>query len=134
MVVTKPRPVQLTVSRPRTRHLVTILSPDAGPSRWRCEPAMWTVVVGGRERGRCIHHCQLLYLRPALRHLSPLPPDAPTMATVTPPQIPVPPFLEPLLSYITSCLPPPVYSALLTLLTHGLAFFSALIGLGSALI
>jgi hypothetical protein len=56
------------------------------------------------------------------------------MATVTPPQIPVPPFLEPLLSYIASCLPPPVYSALLTLLTHGLAFFSALIGLGSALI
>ena len=77
MVVTEPRPVQLPVSRHRIRHLVTILSPDAEPSRWRCEPAMWTVVVGGRERGRCIHHCQLLYLRPALRHLSPLPSDAP---------------------------------------------------------
>jgi hypothetical protein len=56
------------------------------------------------------------------------------MATAVPPQIPVPPFLESLLSYISSCLPPPVYSALLTLLGHGLAFLSALIGLGSALI
>jgi hypothetical protein len=56
------------------------------------------------------------------------------MATAVPPQVPLPPFLEPVLSYISSCLPPPVYSALLILLTHGLAFFSALIGLGSALI
>jgi hypothetical protein len=56
------------------------------------------------------------------------------MATVVPPQMPVPSFLQPLLSYISSCLPPPVYNALLTLLAHGLAFLSALIGLGSALI
>jgi len=58
------------------------------------------------------------------------------MAMVVPPEIPVPApsFFEPLLSYIASCLPPPVYNALLTLLAHGMAFFSALIGLGSALI
>ncbi|KAH9983628.1 hypothetical protein BJV74DRAFT_711211, partial [Russula compacta] len=56
------------------------------------------------------------------------------MATVAPPQIPVPSFLQPLLSYVSSCLPPPVHNALLTLLAHGLAFFSALLGLGAALI
>jgi hypothetical protein len=56
------------------------------------------------------------------------------MATAVPPQILVPSFLEPVLSYISSCFPPPVYHALLTLLAHGVAFFSALIGLGSALI
>lgn len=56
------------------------------------------------------------------------------MANVAPPPIPVPPFLNFLLSYISPCLPPPVYNALLTLLAHGLAFFSALLGLGAALI
>ncbi|KAI0301067.1 hypothetical protein B0F90DRAFT_1817346 [Multifurca ochricompacta] len=44
------------------------------------------------------------------------------------------PFLDPLLAYISSSLPPPVYNALLILIGHGLAFFGALIGLGSALI
>ena len=56
------------------------------------------------------------------------------MANVDLPQIPLLDFLNPLFSYISSCLPPPVYNALLTLLTHGLAFFSALLGLGTALI
>ncbi|KAF8473016.1 hypothetical protein DFH94DRAFT_636425 [Russula ochroleuca] len=56
------------------------------------------------------------------------------MANVDPPQIPFLDFLNPLFSYISSSLPPPVYNALLTLLTHGLAFFSALLGLGTALI
>jgi hypothetical protein len=56
------------------------------------------------------------------------------MANVNPPQIPLPDFLNPLFSYISSCLPPPVYGALLTLLAHGLAFFNALLGLGTALI
>ena len=56
------------------------------------------------------------------------------MANVDPPQIPLPDFLSPIISYISSCLPPPVYNALLTLLAHGLAFVSALLGLGTALI
>ena len=51
-----------------------------------------------------------------------------------PPQFAFPNLLEPLLSYISSCLPPPVYNALLTLIVHGLAFLSALIRLGTALI
>ncbi|KAI9437575.1 hypothetical protein H4582DRAFT_1955892 [Lactarius indigo] len=54
------------------------------------------------------------------------------MSNANPPQIAY--LLEPLLSYISSCLPPPVYHALLTLVTHGLAFLSALISLGTALI
>ncbi|KAH8993459.1 hypothetical protein EDB92DRAFT_1854285 [Lactarius akahatsu] len=54
------------------------------------------------------------------------------MSNANPPQIAY--ILEPLLSYISSCLPPPVYHALLTLITHGLAFLSALISLGTALI
>lgn len=53
------------------------------------------------------------------------------MANVDPP---IPTFLDPLLSYISSCLPPPVSNAILTLFTHGLAFISALLSLGSALI
>jgi hypothetical protein len=56
------------------------------------------------------------------------------MANVDPPQIPFPDFLNPIFSYISSCLPPPVYGALLTLFAHGLAFFNALLGLGTALI
>ncbi len=56
------------------------------------------------------------------------------MANVNPPQIPFSNLLEPLLSYISSCLPQPVYNALLTLVSHGLAFLSALISLGTALI
>ncbi|KAH9961502.1 hypothetical protein BC827DRAFT_1131672 [Russula dissimulans] len=56
------------------------------------------------------------------------------MANVVPPQGPLPPFLDPLFSYLSSCLPLPVTNALLTVLAHGLAFFNALIGLGSALI
>jgi hypothetical protein len=56
------------------------------------------------------------------------------MANVDPLQIPVPEFLKPLFSYISSCLPPPVSSALLILIAHGLAFFNALLGLGTALI
>ena len=51
-----------------------------------------------------------------------------------PSQFAFPNLLEPLLSYISSCLPPPVYNALLVLVAHGLAFLSALIRLGCALI
>jgi hypothetical protein len=51
-----------------------------------------------------------------------------------PPQFALPNLFEPLLSYISSCLPPPVYNALLTLVVHGLSFLSALISLGTALI
>jgi len=65
---------------------------------------------------------------------NPPPPAYPVMANVDPLQIPVPEFLKPLFSYISSCLPPPVSSALLILITHGLAFFNALLGLGTALI
>lgn len=56
------------------------------------------------------------------------------MSNVNPPQFAFPNLLEPLLSYISSCFPPPVYNALLTLVAHGLAFLSALISLGTALI
>src|ERR1700755_3405051 len=66
--------------------------------------------------------------------LPPPPPSHPFMANVDPLQIPVPEFLRPLFSYISSCLPPPVSNALLILIAHGLAFFNALLGLGTALI
>jgi len=56
------------------------------------------------------------------------------MANVVPPQGPLPPFLDPLFSYLSSCLPAPVSKALLIVLAHGLAFLNAFIGLGSALI
>ncbi len=56
------------------------------------------------------------------------------MSNASPPPSVFPNLLEPLLSYISSCLPPPIYNALLTLVAHGLAFISALISLGTALI
>lgn len=56
------------------------------------------------------------------------------MANVDPLQIPIPEFLKPLFSYVSSCLPPPVSSAIVILIVHGLAFFNALLGLGTALI
>jgi hypothetical protein len=56
------------------------------------------------------------------------------MANVDPLQIPIPEFLKPLFSYVSSCLPPPVSSAIVILIAHGLAFFNALLGLGTALI
>ena len=134
MDVTKPR---LANSQRHDPELSTRHPLIAGPGLWRCEKDVWTgslAACGGAETP----------LRPPLpaalpassnhSHTSPSPP--PTMAMVVPPEMPVPfpSFLEPLLSYIASCLPPPVSNALLTLLAHGMAFFSALIGLGSALI
>jgi hypothetical protein len=74
---------------------------------------------------------------PSQPRLSPLysaPPTVTFMANAAPQHIPIPAILNPLINYISSCLPPPVYNALLTLFAHGLAFFGALIGLGSALI
>ncbi|KAI0062833.1 hypothetical protein BV25DRAFT_1824869 [Artomyces pyxidatus] len=55
------------------------------------------------------------------------------MANVDPGDIPLPAFLDPLLSYLSSSLPPQVYSALLTILSHLLALLTALLSLFSAL-
>ncbi|KAI0267078.1 hypothetical protein BC834DRAFT_872406 [Gloeopeniophorella convolvens] len=56
------------------------------------------------------------------------------MANIDPGDIPLPPFLEPVLTYFASALPPAVYTALITFCAHGLAFLTALFNLGSALI
>ena len=56
------------------------------------------------------------------------------MSTANPPESTLPNLLEPILSYISSCLPPPVYNALLALVVNGLAFVSALLRFGTALI
>jgi len=57
------------------------------------------------------------------------------MATVNPPPSFVfPNLLEPILSYIASCLPPPVYNALFALVVNGAAFISALLSFGTALV
>ena len=56
------------------------------------------------------------------------------MSTANPPQFALPNLLEPILSYISSCLPPPVYNALLALVVNGIAFISALLSFGTALI
>jgi len=44
----------------------------------------------------------------------------------------VPNFVDPLLSYIEAVLPPPVYSILLTVLSHSLALASALLSLATS--
>ncbi|KAN0138313.1 hypothetical protein V8E53_003776 [Lactarius tabidus] len=56
------------------------------------------------------------------------------MSTGNPPEFAFPDLLGPILSYISSCLPPPVYNALLALVVNGLAFISALLRFGTALI
>src|SRR6266446_2088914 len=121
MVVTESRPTRFIGSQPRTCNLVTLVSPDpAGGAAIETEP----------------HKCELwLTLASSCCTLqTPLAPCTSLMANVDPSQIPVPDFLNPLFSYISSCLPPPVSSALLIFIAHGLAFFSALLGLGTALV
>jgi hypothetical protein len=56
------------------------------------------------------------------------------MADIDPSIIPLPAILDPILSYLSSVLPPPLYSFLLTLLSHSLALFTALISLCYTLI
>src|ERR1700677_4400962 len=56
------------------------------------------------------------------------------MTTANPPEFAFPNLLEPILSYISSCLPPPVYNALFALVINGLSFISALLSFGTALI
>jgi len=51
------------------------------------------------------------------------------MADIDPSSIPLPPILDPILSYLSSVLPPPLYSFLLTLLAHSLALFTSLLSL-----
>lgn len=55
------------------------------------------------------------------------------MADIDPSSVPLPPILDPVLSYLSSVLPPPVYSALLTLLSHSLALITALYSLTATL-
>lgn len=57
------------------------------------------------------------------------------MSTVnSPPSFDFSNLLEPILSYIASCLPPPVYNALFALVVNGFAFIRALLGFGTALV
>ncbi|KAG1753001.1 hypothetical protein EDB19DRAFT_2035551 [Suillus lakei] len=51
-----------------------------------------------------------------------------------PADIPLPAFLDPLLGFLAEQLPPPLYSFLLSFLSHSLALFTALISLISSLI
>jgi hypothetical protein len=51
------------------------------------------------------------------------------MADIDPSSIPLPAVLDPILSYLSSVLPPPFYSFLLTVLSHSLALFTALVSL-----
>jgi len=51
------------------------------------------------------------------------------MADIDPSFIPLPQILDPVLSYLSSILPPPLYSFLLTLLSHCLALFTSLLSL-----
>src|SRR5882762_8101257 len=46
-----------------------------------------------------------------------------------PADIPLPAFLDPLLDYLSSRLPPPLFSFLLSLLSHALALFTSLLNL-----
>ncbi|KAG1816016.1 uncharacterized protein BJ212DRAFT_1356052 [Suillus subaureus] len=51
-----------------------------------------------------------------------------------PADIPLPAFLDPLLGFLAEQLPPPLYSFLLSFLSHSLALFTALLSLISSLI
>lgn len=55
------------------------------------------------------------------------------MDNITPDDIPLPAFLDPLLSYLDSVLPPPLYSFLITLMSQFLALFTALFSLITAI-
>ena len=56
------------------------------------------------------------------------------MDYVDPADVPLPAFLDPLLDYLSSALPPPLYSFLLTIFSHSLAMFTALLNLLSVVI
>lgn len=138
MVVTESRPTRFFASQPGTCNLVTLVSPVpaggaalAGGVELKLKPNRTSAGVGGV----CGFPCQLLgQTSYSLYFVTPSASCTSVMANVDPLQIPVPEFLKPLFSYISSCLPPPVSSALLILIAHGLAFFNALLGLGTALI
>ncbi|KAJ7647516.1 hypothetical protein FB45DRAFT_893644 [Roridomyces roridus] len=51
------------------------------------------------------------------------------MAAVTPADVPLPPFFDPVLAYLSDNLPEPIYSFLLTVLSHILALATALYAL-----
>ncbi|KII92494.1 hypothetical protein PLICRDRAFT_37265 [Plicaturopsis crispa FD-325 SS-3] len=51
------------------------------------------------------------------------------MEHISPADIPLPQFLDPVLDYLSANLPPSLYSFLLTLLSHALALFTALFNL-----
>lgn len=53
---------------------------------------------------------------------------------VTPADIPLPEFLDPVLAYLSENLPPPAYSLLISFLSHGLALASALLTLVRSLL
>ncbi|KAK7035230.1 hypothetical protein VNI00_011997 [Paramarasmius palmivorus] len=56
------------------------------------------------------------------------------METVTPGDIPLPAFLDPLLDYLSDNLPPPVYSFIISFASHCLAVASAFASLFAALL
>ncbi|KAL0581835.1 hypothetical protein V5O48_000203 [Marasmius crinis-equi] len=56
------------------------------------------------------------------------------MAQVTPADIPLPAFLDPLLDYLSDTLPRPVYSFIISFASHFLAFISASLTLFGALL
>src|SRR5882762_10277449 len=56
------------------------------------------------------------------------------MVDIDPSSISLPAIIDPILSYLSSVLPPPLYSFLLTLLAHSLALFTSLISLGYTLL
>ena len=127
MAVTEPRPAQFFASRCRTCGLVTFVSPV--PAGGAANRTAEVLALASTRVSRVVAFPVSCSTRPRTFATPAFP-----MANVNPPQIPLPDFLNPVFSYISSCLPPPVYGALLTLFTHGLAFVSALLGLGTALI
>jgi hypothetical protein len=56
------------------------------------------------------------------------------MVDIDPSSISLPAILDPILSYLSSILPPPLYSFLLTFLAHSLALFTSLVSLGYTLL
>ncbi|KAJ7128896.1 hypothetical protein C8R43DRAFT_1026274 [Mycena crocata] len=56
------------------------------------------------------------------------------MASVTPADLPLPAFLDPLLAYLSDTLPAPIYSFSITLLSHILAILTALYALVQSLL
>ena len=52
-----------------------------------------------------------------------------TMPNITPADVPLPEIIDPVLSFLSSKLPPPLYSFLLSFLSHSLALFASLLSL-----